>query len=84
MDENTGAQIGFIMGNPQRIRIMQVLGSKGPMSSERIAKVERIPAAGVKKAMEELYSRKIVAEEGGSWILTPLGQEVEKELKKRS
>jgi predicted transcriptional regulator len=83
MDENTGAQIGFIMGNPQRIRIVQVLGSKGSMSSERIAKVERIPAPSVRRAMEELSLRKIVEEKDGAWSLTDLGKETEKELKKR-
>ena len=35
--------MGFIMGNKQRERVVQVLGSKGKMSAEKIAKVRAHP-----------------------------------------
>ena len=84
MADDLASNMGFIMGNKQRERIVQVLGSKGKMASEKIAKVEHIPAPSVKKILEELASKKIVSEEGGAWSLTNVGVEIEKEMKKRA
>ncbi len=84
MDENIGVSMGFIMGNKQRERVVQVLGSKGALSSDRIAKIEHIPAPGVKRILEELSQKQIVQENGGIWSLTSHGLEVEKEMKKRA
>lgn len=84
MEEMTSANIGYIMGNPQRERILQILGSKGSLSSERIAKIEHIPAPGVKRALEEMAERQIVSQGDGTWTLTEMGKEVEKEIKKRA
>ncbi len=84
MEEMIAANIGFIMGNPQRERILQVLGSKGSLSSERIAKIEHIPAPAVKRTLEEMAERQIVTQNAGAWTLTDMGKEVEKEIKKRA
>lgn len=84
MADDLAGNMGFIMGNRQRERVVQVLGSKGKMVSEKIAKIEHIPAASVKKILEELASRKIVSEESGVWSLTNSGMEIEKEMKKRA
>jgi predicted transcriptional regulator len=84
VEEITAANIGFVMGSPQRERIMQVLGSKGALSSDRIAKIEHIPVPTVKRALEEMADRQIVSQRDGSWALTDMGKEVEKELKKRA
>ncbi len=84
MEEEITAGIGFIMGNKQRERVVQVLGSKGSMPSEKIAKFEHIPLPGVKRVLEELAQKKIVSENGGIWGLTDLGMEIEKEMKKRA
>jgi predicted methyltransferase len=84
MEENMTANIGFIMANKQRERIIQVLGSKGKLSAEKIAKFEHIPLAGVNKVLQELAERNILSEEGGNWRLTETGQEIEKEMKKRT
>jgi len=84
MEEDLTSNIGFIMGNKQRQRIVQVLGSKGKMASEKIAKVEHLPLPPVKKILDELAKRKIVSEEGGVWCLTESGLEIEKEMKKRA
>jgi predicted transcriptional regulator len=84
MNEEMASNIGFIMGNKQRERIVQVLGSKGNISPEKIAKFEHIPLSGVKKTLAELAEKKIVSETGENWSLTDIGQEIEKELKKRA
>ncbi len=84
MAEDLAANMGFIMGNKQRERIVQILGSKGKMAADRIAKVEHIPAPAVKKILGELGQRMIVSENDGLWSLTETGLEVEKEMKKRA
>jgi predicted methyltransferase len=76
--------MGFIMGNKQRERIVQVLGSKGKMPAEKIAKFDHIPVPAVKKILAELAQRQIAIENEGNWSLTETGIEVEKEMKKRS
>lgn len=84
MEEDLANNVGFIMGNKQRERIVQVLGSKGKMPSEKIAKFEHIPLPSVKKILEELAKRQIVIEKEGSWSLTDDGITIEREMKKRA
>jgi predicted transcriptional regulator len=84
MEEDLASNVGFIMGNKQRERIVQVLGSKGKMAAEKIAKVEHIPLPTVKRILEELAKRNIVAENEGSWSLTDSGLTIEREMKKRA
>ena len=84
MEEDLASNVGFIMGNRQRERIVQVLGSKGKMPSEKIAKVEHIPLPTVKRILEELAKRNIVAENEGIWSLTDAGLTIEREMKKRA
>ena len=82
--EDTDQNIGFIMGSNQRQRVLQVLGSKGALSSDKIAKIEHIPVPGIRKTLDELAARDIVSEKDGLWGLTDLGTELEKEMKKRA
>lgn len=84
MEEDIASNIGFVMGNTQRERVMQILGSKGSMTPEKIAKFERFPLQGVKRVLEDLAQRQMVNEKNGSWSLTEFGQEIEKEMKKRA
>jgi predicted transcriptional regulator len=84
MEEDLASNVGFIMGNKQRERIVQVLGSKGKMAAEKVAKVEHIPLPSVKRILEELAKRKIVAENEGIWSLTDSGLTIEREMKKRA
>lgn len=84
MEEDLASNVGFIMGNKQRERIVQVLGSKGKMAAEKVAKVEHIPLPSVKRILEELAKRNIVAENEGSWSLTDSGLTIEREMKKRA
>jgi Mn-dependent DtxR family transcriptional regulator len=84
MEEDIAANIGFITGNNQRERVMQILGSKGVMPAEKIAKFEHIPLQSVKRTLEELSQRQIITEKDGGWGLTEFGLEIEKEMKKRA
>ncbi len=84
MEEDIAANIGFVMGNTQRERVIQILGSKGSMTAEKIAKFERFPLQGVKRVLDDLAQRQMVNEKSGTWSLTEFGQQIEKEIKKRA
>ncbi|HOV82978.1 MAG TPA: transcriptional regulator [Methanothrix sp.] len=84
MAEDLAGNMGFIMGNKHRERVVQVLGSKGKLAAEKVAKIEHIPAPSVKKILEEMAERGLVFENAGIWSLTEAGQEVEREMKKRA
>jgi len=84
MAEDLAGSMGFIMGNKQRERVVQILGSKGKMTAEKVAKVEHIPWPAVKKILAELAERSIAIENDGVWSLTDEGRDIEKEMKKRA
>jgi Mn-dependent DtxR family transcriptional regulator len=83
MADDIDGNMGFIMGNKQRERVIQILGSKGKMAADKVAKVEHIPAPTVAKILAEMAEKNLVAENDGEWSLTESGQEIEKEMKKR-
>ena len=83
MADDIDGNMGFIMGNKQRERVIQILGSKGKMAADKVAKVEHIPAPTVAKILAEMAEKNLVAENDGEWSLTVKGQEIEKEMKKR-
>jgi predicted transcriptional regulator len=76
--------IGFVLGNRQRERVVQVLGSRGALSVERIGKVERMTPIVVKRILQELAEKDLVKEAADGWALTELGGQVEKEIKRRA
>ena len=39
MPEDLASNMGFIMGTKHRERVVQVLGSKGKLSAEKVAKI---------------------------------------------
>jgi Mn-dependent DtxR family transcriptional regulator len=84
MAEDLAGNIGFVMGNKHRERVIQVLGSKGKLSAEKVAKIEHIPAPSVKKILDEMAQRSLVFENDGIWCLTEAGLEIEREMKKRA
>jgi Mn-dependent DtxR family transcriptional regulator len=84
MPEDLASNMGFIMGNKHRERVVQVLGSKGKLTAEKVAKFEHIPAPSVKKILDEMAERSLVFENEGIWCLTEAGQEIEREMKKRA
>ena len=83
MADDIDGNMGFIMGNKQRERVIQILGSKGKMAADKVAKVDHIPAPTVAKILAEMSEKNLVAENDGEWSLTENGQEIEKEMKKR-
>ncbi len=83
MADDMDGIMGFIMGNKQRERVIQILGSKGKMAADKVAKVEHIPAPTVKKILAEMAEKNLVIENDGIWCLTDDGMEIEKEMKKR-
>ena len=83
MADDMDGKMGFIMGNKQRERVIQILGSKGKMAADKVAKVEHIPAPMVAKILAEMAEKKLVVENDGIWCLTDNGMEIEKEMKKR-
>ena len=83
MADDIDGNMGFIMGNKQRERVIQILGSKGKMAADKVAKVDHIPAPTVAKILAEMSEKNLVAENDGEWSLTEKGQEIEKEMKKR-
>ena len=83
MADDIDGKMGFIMGNKQRERVVQILGSKGKMSADKVAKVEHIPAPTVKKILAEMAEKNLVVENDGIWCLTDAGMAIEKEMKKR-
>ncbi|MCK9564820.1 MAG: transcriptional regulator [Methanothrix sp.] len=83
MPEDLDSNIGFIMGNKHRERVVQVLGSKGKLTAEKAAKFEHIPVPSVKKILTDMAERSLVFENEGVWCLTEAGQEIEREMKKR-
>jgi predicted transcriptional regulator len=84
MPEDLASNMGFIMGTKHRERVVQVLGSKGKLSAEKIAKFEHIPALSVKKILSDMAERSLVFENDGIWCLTEAGQEIVSEMKKRA
>jgi len=76
--------IGFVMGNKQRIRVMEVIESKGPQPASKIAKFSHLTAPVVGKVLEDVAGKGIIKEKDGVWNFTDLGIEVQKELKKRA
>jgi predicted transcriptional regulator len=76
--------IGFVLGNRHRERILQLLGSKGEMKAEKIAKIEHLPAPHVQKILSDLSDKKLVALNNDIWSRTELGADVEKGLKRRT
>ncbi len=84
MPEDLAGNMGFIMGNKHRERVVQVLGSKGKLSAEKVAKIEHIPTPSVKKILADMADRSLVFENDCIWCLTEAGQEIEREVKKRA
>ncbi len=84
MPEDLANNMGFIMGTKHRERVVQVLGSKGKLSAEKVARFEHIPAISVKKILADMAERSLVFENDGIWCLTEAGQEIVSEMKKRA
>ena len=71
MPEDLASNMGFIMGNKHRERVVQVLGSKGKLSAEKVARFEHIPAPSVKKILADMAERSLVFENDGFVAFAP-------------
>ena len=76
--------IGFVMGNKQRIKVLEIIESKGPQAAEKIAKFGHLTAPVVARALEDVSGKGLLKENDGVWSFTELGIELSKELKKRA
>ncbi len=65
MADDIDGIMGFIMGNKQRERVIEILGSKGKMAADKVAKVEHIPAPTVAKILAEMAEKNLVVENDG-------------------
>ncbi len=83
MADDLAGNMGFITGNKQRERIIQILGTKGKLAADKVSKFGHIPAPTAGKVLAEMAERGLVSEENGLWDLTEAGAEIEKEIKKR-
>jgi Fic family protein len=76
--------IGFVLGNRNREKILQVLISRGSMTAVKIAKLEHMPEITVNRILKELSERELLAVKGDLWGPTELGSDVSKELRRRT
>jgi DNA-binding MarR family transcriptional regulator len=58
--------IGFVMGNKHRIKVLEIIESKGPQPAEKIAKFGRLTAPVVGRALEEVASKGLLRRRAGS------------------
>lgn len=78
--ENIDELLGFVTGNNNRQKLLQLLGSKGSMETERIGKTMHVVRPSVDKTLDELLERGLIEKQGNSYQLTETGTYVEREL----
>ncbi|WP_292484633.1 helix-turn-helix domain-containing protein [Methanohalobium sp.] len=78
--DNLDELLGFVTGNNNRQKLLQILGSKGSMDAERIGKLMHVVRTSVDKTLEELHEKGLVEKQGESYQLTETGTFVEREL----
>lgn len=72
--------IGFVTGNSNRQKLLELLGSKNKLNGARIAKTMHIARPVTDKILEELVGKELIAKEGESYQLTELGTTVERRI----
>lgn len=72
--------IGFVTGNSNRQKLLELLGSKNNLNGERIAKNMHIARPVTDKILEELVGKELIAKEGELYQLTELGTAVERRI----
>jgi len=66
--------IGFVNGSVNRRKILEILQSKGPTESQRIAKIARLIPSATAKILEELEANGLVQQNGTKTELTEEGK----------
>ena len=72
--------IGFVTGNSNRQKLLELLGSKNKIDGERISKTMHIARPVTDKILEELVGKELIAKEGELYQLTELGTTVERRI----
>ena len=67
---------GFVNGNVNRRKILEILESKGATNAGKISKVARIIPPMTDKILEELLSYHLVQKDGDQYTLTTEGKAV--------
>ena len=75
--------IGFVLGNKQREKVIQVLEARGSMTSRKMAKLGRLSDSSVERVLKEMEEKGLVKDENDNWSLTEMGAQVQKEMKRR-
>jgi predicted transcriptional regulator len=72
--------MGFVTGNTNRQKLLEMLGSKGDLESSRIAKNMHLAQPSVKRLVEELVEKELVVEKAGKCSLTEFGRTIERKV----
>ncbi|GEM_PF-2561395 len=68
---------GFVLGNPKRRQVVNVLMEEGPSQVDLIRNKKRIPKKIVESIVEELEEKGIVKDSGsGKFELTDIGEKI--------
>ena len=75
--------IGFVLGNKQREKVIQILEARGSMTSRKMAKLGRLSESSVERVLKEMEEKGLVKDENDNWSLTEMGAQIQKEMKRR-
>lgn len=75
--------IGFVLGNKQREKVIQVLEARGSMTSRKMAKLGRLSESSVERVLKEMEEKGLVKDENDNWSLTEMGAQVQNGMKRR-
>ena len=72
--------MGFVTGNTNRQKLLEMLGSKGDLETSRIAKNMHLAQPSVNRLVKELMEKELVVEKEGKCSLTELGTTIERKV----
>lgn len=68
--------IGFVNGNVNRRKVLEIIGSKGPNEAQRIAKIARLIPSATDQLLGDLEAKGLVQKTDGKYELTEQGKAV--------
>lgn len=72
--------IGFVTGNKNRQKLLALLGSKHQLDAGKLAKNMHIARPSVDKIVEELLEKELIVRESDMYMLTELGETLERKV----
>ncbi len=72
--------MGFVTGNTNRQKLLEMLASKGDLKTSSIAKNMHLAQPSVKRLVEELVEKELIVEKEGNCSLTELGTTIERKV----